>query len=69
MLKLHDVVKLKKEDKIAGVSTDNIGAVIDILKGGEAYTVEFINDEGVTIEGSIFTQYKEDELILIETGF
>ena len=47
MLKLYDVVKLKKSNPELGISSSNTGAVVDILSGGEAYTVEFIgNDEG-----------------------
>ena len=69
MLKLHDVVKLKKDREDLGISSSDLGSVVDILQGGEAYIVEFIDDEGETIEDSLFTEFTESELVLEETGF
>ncbi len=69
MLKLHDVVKLKKGREDLGISSSDLGSVVDILQGGEAYIVEFIDDEGETIEDSLFTEFTESELVLEETGF
>ena len=69
MLKLHDVVKLKKGREDLGISSSDLGSVVDILQGGEAYIVEFIDDDGETIEDSLFTEFTESELVLEETGF
>lgn len=69
MLKIHDVVKLKKDREDLGISSSDLGSVVDILQGGEAYIVEFIDDDGETIEDSLFTEFTESELVLEETGF
>lgn len=65
MLKLYDVVKLKKSNPELGISSSNTGAVVDILSGGEAYTVEFIGNDGETIEPALFVEFTEDELTLV----
>ena len=69
MLKIHDVGKLKKDREDLGISSSDLGSVVDILQGGEAYIVEFIDDDGETIEDSLFTEFTESELVLEETGF
>lgn len=62
MLKLYDIVKLKNERPDLKIKTNNIGVVVDVLKDGEAYTVEFTDENGVTIENSLFVEFKENEL-------
>lgn len=66
MLNLYDVVKTKKDYPDLSLTKENIGAVVDVLNGGEAYTVEFIDDSGDTIEDALFTEFKENDLILIK---
>ncbi|MBR4077681.1 MAG: DUF4926 domain-containing protein [Oscillospiraceae bacterium] len=66
MLKLHDVVRLKKENKKYGIPADTIGAIVDVLGDGDAYTVEFVDNEGNTYEDALFTEFREDELILVK---
>lgn len=62
MLKLYDIVKLKNERPDLKIKTSNIGVIVDVLKDGEAYTVEFTEENGVTIENSLFVEFKENEL-------
>lgn len=66
MLSLYDVVKLKDDDVTNGVKKTNIGAVVDVLDNGKAYTVEFIDDDGETIEKALFTEYTEDQLVRVD---
>lgn len=66
MLELYDVVSLVNDDIEHGVKKEYIGAVVDVLSGGEAYTVEFVDDKGETVEDALFTEYKENELRLIK---
>ena len=65
MLALHDIVRLKHDRPDLGVTTNHIGAVIDILDNGAAYTVEFVDEDGDTIEDSIYTHFTEDELVKV----
>lgn len=62
MLKLYDIVKLKNERPDLKIKTSNIGVIVDVLKDGEAYTVEFTDENGNTIENSLFVEFKENEL-------
>ena len=68
MFYLYDVVRLKEDDKLNGVKSTYIGAVVDVHTDskGEAYTVEFIDEQNETIEKALFTEYKPDELVLVE---
>lgn len=65
MLKLHDVVRLKNDNKKYGIPADAIGAIVDVLGDGSAYTVEFVDGEGNTYEEALFTEFRADELILV----
>lgn len=62
MLKLYDIVKLKNERPDLKIKTSNIGVIVDVLKDGKAYTVEFTDENGDTIENSLFVEFKENEL-------
>ena len=62
MYNLFDVVKLKEDNARLGIPSSAIGAIVDILDNGHAYTVEFIDENGDTYENSLFTDFKEDEL-------
>lgn len=62
MLRLYDIVKLKNERPDLKIKTNNIGVIVDVLKDGEAYTVEFTDENGNTIENSLFVEFKENEL-------
>lgn len=64
MLKLLDIVTLKKENCNLGITTECLGAIVDVLVPGKLYSVEFMNANGETIESSLFTEFKEDDLIL-----
>ncbi|MBR4077605.1 MAG: DUF4926 domain-containing protein [Oscillospiraceae bacterium] len=66
MLKLHDVVRLKKDNKKYGIPAETIGAIIDVHGDGSAYTVEFVDGEGNTYEEALFTEFREDDLILVK---
>ena len=39
----------------------DIGTIVDIHNGGEAYTVEFIDENGETIEEAFYTEFTESE--------
>ena len=62
MLKLGDLVHVKKDYPHLSLTTKHIGAIVDILNNGEAYTVEFANENGDTIEEALFEYFNEDEL-------
>ena len=66
MLKLYDIVKLKKDRLDIGVKANNIGTIIDIIENGKAYTVEFFDENNETIEESIFEHFEERDLISVE---
>ena len=59
---LHDVVKLKHDRPDLGIKSSFLGAVVDILDGGCILTVEFVDENGDTIDTSIYTYFKYDEL-------
>ena len=65
MLKLLDVVKLKNDREDVGIKTSFTGTIVDILGNGEAYTVEFIDENKETIVESLYTTFSEDELVKI----
>ena len=64
MFKLYDIVKLKKADSLVGISEMDTGVIIDILNGGAAYTVEFTDSHGNTIENALYNPYSRDECAL-----
>ena len=66
MLRLHDVVQLKNENKEYGIPAGTTGAIVDVLGEGSAYTVEFVDNDGNTYEDALFTEFREDELILVK---
>ena len=68
MLSLFDIVRLKEDEERFGVKTSYDGAIVDVLGGGEAYTVEFINEDGETIEDALLVEYREKDLELIKAA-
>ena len=67
MLKLYDVVKTKRDYPEYELKTIHKGAIVDVINDGEAYTVEFIDENGDTIESALYTEFQENELELINT--
>ena len=65
MFSLFDVVRLKKEDARFGVKTSYYGAVVDIHGRGAAYTVEFVDENGETIEDALLVDYRDEDLELV----
>lgn len=65
MLGLHDIVKINHDDKVHGVEKGQQGTIIDILADGDAFVVEFYDNDGNTIEDALFVDYASDELILV----
>ena len=65
MFSLYDVVKLKEDDASHGVKKSFAGTIVDVLADGEAYTVEFFDEKGETIEKALLTEYKPEELVLV----
>ena len=43
------------------------GTIVDVLGNGEAFTVEFIDENGDMIEKAIMKEYTADQLILFES--
>ena len=60
-----DIVKLKKPRPDLGITSDNEGTVVYVHNNGEAYTVEFFDDNNETIDESIMTEFYPDELELV----
>ena len=65
MLKLYDIVRLKTTNKQLGLSTKCIGTIVDVLNDGKAFTVEFIDDFGNTVEEALFTEFAPEELVKV----
>lgn len=55
MLKLFDTVTLKNDDPETGVKAGTEGTIVDVLGNGKAFTVEFFDEDGNTIEASLYT--------------
>lgn len=53
MLKLFDTVTLKNDDPETGVKAGTEGTIVDVLGNGKAFTVEFFDEDGNTIEASL----------------
>lgn len=54
MLKLFDTVTLKNDDPETGVKAGTEGTIVDVLGNGKAFTVEFYDEDGNTIEASLY---------------
>lgn len=67
MFKLLDIVRLKEDDLEVGVKKTYTGTIVDVLGNGEAFTVEFIDENGDMIEKAIMKEYTADQLILVES--
>lgn len=65
MFGLYDTVKLKKADLVHGVKSTYLGSIVDVLEEGKAYTVEFVDDAGETVESALLTEYLEQQLELV----
>ena len=63
MFNLLDVVRLKKDNQQYGVPATVTGVIVDVLNKGEAYTVEFMDDEGNTFEDALLVEFVEDDLV------
>lgn len=68
MLKLFDIVTLKNDDPETGVKAGTEGTIVDILGNGKAFTVEFFDEDGNTIEASLYTEYTPAQLQKVETA-
>lgn len=62
MFELLDIVRVKKEYLELSLTPKHIGTIVDIHNDGEAYTVEFIDENGDTIEKALYTEFDESEL-------
>lgn len=67
MLNLYDVVKTKTDYPDLFLTKENIGTIVDVLNNGEAYTVEFLDENNETIEEALFVEFNESELVLIKS--
>ena len=62
MFSLYDTVKLKQDRPDIGVSTHNIGVIVDYVKSDNVYTVEFFDDNKETIKEALFEYFSPHEL-------
>ena len=53
MLKLLDIVTLKADDPDTGLKAGTEGTIVDVHGNHEAYTVEFFDEDGNTIEEAL----------------
>jgi len=63
-----DVVRLKEDNIDLGVKRSFIGAVVDVIGEGVAYTVEFLNENDETVEAALFTEFSANDLELVSRG-
>ena len=66
MLKLYDTVKLKIADEECGVSKNDTGVIVDIVKksnGETAYSIEFVDDKGKTNMAALMKYYLAEDLL------
>lgn len=66
MIPLLASVRLKEPDVVRKVSPSDRGVVVDVLGNGEAYTVEFFDQEGNSNLDALSTEYREEQLEIIE---
>ena len=59
---LFAVVTLRRDDPATGVPAGAEGTVVAVRGNGAAYTVEFFNGNGDTIEASLLRDYSPEEL-------
>ena len=62
MFGLLDTVRVKKEYHELSLTPKHIGTIVDVHNSGEAYTVEFIDENGDTIKQALYTDFTESEL-------
>ena len=67
MLELFDVVRVKKEYPELSLTPKNRGTIVDVHNGGEAYTVEFIDEKGETVEKALYKEFTASELEYVPT--
>lgn len=68
MLKLFDIVTLKNDDPETRVKAGTEGTIVDVLGNDKAFTVEFFDEDGNTIEASLYTEYTPAQLQKVETA-
>ena len=59
---------LKNDDPETGVKAGTEGTIVDVLGNGKAFTVEFFDEDGNTIEASLYTEYTPAQLQKVETA-
>ena len=62
MFELYDTVVLLEDDPDTGVKAGTEGTVVYIQGNGEAYTVEFFDENGDTIEDALFKDFLPSQL-------
>ena len=62
MFALYDIVALLEDDPESGVKAGTEGTIVYIHGNGEAYTVEFYDENGDTIEDALFKEYLPEQL-------
>jgi hypothetical protein len=62
MFELYDTVVLLEDDHDTDVKAGTEGTVVYIQGNGEAYTVEFFDENGDTIEDALFKDFLPSQL-------
>lgn len=66
MLELYDTVRVKKPWPEYGLTTENIGGIVDIQGDGTAFTVDFLEDDENDYMDALFHYFKAEDLVLVE---
>ena len=68
MLKLFDTVTLKNDDPETGVKAGTEGTIVDVLGNGKAFTVEFFDEDGITIPRLLIRKHEKVSKINVFKG-
>lgn len=66
MFSLYDIVSLKEDDALHNVKKEYRGTIVAVVNNGKAFTIEFIDNNGNTIEDALFTEYEPNDIYLVE---
>ena len=68
MFKLFEAVRLREDDTKNGITTDQIGTIVDIQNSGEAYTVEFTDRTKDGLDAMTLDDYRPEQLAGVIDG-
>lgn len=65
-MKELDLVRLKKDDPESGITTEDIGTIVDIIPNAKACTIDFVDNEGFSNYKALIKHYLLSDLVLVE---